>query len=85
MQLSFGGSLGELPRWFSSGDFPNNFPRWSPPVISPGDFPPVISSDLESLLERMKRLDFSKPVTRRLTRWSNDYTNPNTNLTRGRP
>ena len=32
----------------------------------------------------MKRLDFSKPVTRRLTPGSksNDYTNPNTNSTR---
>jgi len=30
----------------------------------------------------MKRLDFSKPVTRRLTAGSNDYTNPNTNPTR---
>src|SRR6218665_163726 len=28
-----------------------------PQVISPGNFPPVISSDLESLLERMKRLE----------------------------
>ena len=46
--------------------------------FSPGDFPP----DLESLLEQMKRLDFSKPVTRRLTPGSNDYTNPNTNPTR---
>jgi len=30
----------------------------------------------------MKRLDFSKPVTRQLTPESNDYTNPNTNPTR---
>jgi len=30
----------------------------------------------------MKRLDFSKPVTRRLTPVSNDYTNSNTNPTR---
>jgi len=30
----------------------------------------------------MKRLDFHKPVTRRLTPGSNDYTNPNTNPTR---
>src|SRR6218665_3342600 len=30
----------------------------------------------------MKRLDFSKPVTRRLTQGSNDYTNPNTNPAR---
>jgi len=30
----------------------------------------------------MKRLDFSKPVTRRLTPGSNDYTYPNTNPTR---
>jgi len=30
----------------------------------------------------MKRLDFSKPVTRRLTPGSIDYTNPNTNPTR---
>jgi len=29
----------------------------------------------------MTRLDFSKPVTRRLTPGSNDYTNPNTNPT----
>jgi len=27
----------------------------------------------------MNRLDFSNPVTRRLTPGSNDYTNPNTN------
>jgi len=46
------------------------------PELSPGNFPPVISPDHESLLERMKRLDFSKPVTRRLTAGS-DYTNPN--------
>src|SRR6218665_2313072 len=30
----------------------------------------------------MKRLAFAKPVTRRLTPESNDYTNPNTNPTR---
>jgi len=30
----------------------------------------------------MKRLNFSKPVTRRLTPGSNDYTNHNTNPTR---
>jgi len=30
----------------------------------------------------MKRLDFSKSVTRRLTPGSNDYTNPNANPTR---
>src|SRR6218665_1675205 len=52
--------------------------RRTTPVIPPGDFPP----DLESLLERMKRLYFSKPVTRRLTPGSNDYNNPNTNPTR---
>ena len=50
--------------------------RRTTPVIPPGDFPP----ELESLLERMKRLDFSKPVTRRLTPGSNDYTNPTTVL-----
>ena len=52
--------------------------------LSPGNFPPVISPDLESILERMKRLDFSKPVTPRLTPGSNDYTNPNTNPENGR-
>src|SRR6218665_736884 len=51
-------------------------------MISPRYFSPVISPDLESLLERLKRLYFSKPVTRRLTPGSNDYTNPNTNPTR---
>jgi len=30
----------------------------------------------------MRRLDFFKQVTRRLTPGSNDYTNPNTNPTR---
>src|SRR6218665_2543926 len=54
---------------------------------SPQEFSKVISplvtpSDLEILLERMKRLDFSKPVIRRLTPGSNDYTNPDTNPTR---
>ena len=47
--------LGELLRWF-------------PPELSPGNFPPQWSPpDLESLLEWMKRLVFSKPLTRRLT------------------
>ena len=70
-------------RWF----LPVDFPRWTPPgnfpsVISSGDFPPVISPDLESFLQRMKRLVFAKPVTCRLTTGSNDYANPNTNPTR---
>jgi len=39
-------------------------------------------SEFESLLERMKRLVFAKPVTFRLTPGCNDYTNPNTNPTR---
>ena len=61
-------------RWFPPGDLPlvnspGNFNRWFPP-------------DLESLLQRMKRLVFAKPVTRRLTPGSDDYTNPNTNPTR---
>ena len=69
------GTGGTGSRWTPSGDFP--------PVISPRSFPPWWSPpDLESLLERMKRLDFSKPVTRRLTPGSNDYTNRNTNPTR---
>ena len=61
---------GELPQVTSLDTFP--------PVISSWWFPP----DLENLLERMKRLDFSKPVTCWLTPGSNDYTNLNTNPTR---
>ena len=53
-------------------------PWWTPP----DDFPTVISPDFESLLQRMKRLVFAKPLTSRLTPGSNDYTNPNTNPTR---
>jgi len=56
-------------RWTHPGDFPQSF---APSNFLPGDLP----SDLESLLEWMKRLDFSKSVTRRLTPGSNDYTNP---------
>src|SRR6218665_1260816 len=68
--------------------------NYTPHVIIPGvgalglgDLPRRIppgglSSDLESLPERMKRLDFSKPVTHRLTPGSNNYINPNTNSTR---
>src|SRR6218665_974771 len=62
---------------FPPGDLPRSFP--------PGNFPPVISPDLESLLERMKRLDLSKPVTRRLTPGSNGYINPNACIKPTRP
>jgi len=67
-----------LPRWFS----PVISPQWSPPELSPVISPRWSPPDLESLLERMKRLDFSKPVTRRLIPGSSDYANPNANPTR---
>jgi len=63
-----------VSRWTAPGDFPPVIP----PVISPQWPPP----DLESLLERMKRIYFSKPLTRRLIPGSNVCTNPNTNPTR---
>ena len=71
--------LGELPPMIPPVISPANFPpvvfpRWFTPGNSPRWSPP----DLESLQERMKRLDLSKPVTRRLTPGSNYYTNPNT-------
>jgi len=74
-------------------------PRRAPPVISPGDLPPEIStrwflpSDFPLTLRASYNgwsdcislhpsIVFAKPVIRRLTPGSHDYTNPNTNRTR---